>query len=94
MARKQSAADRQRRLDHGRCPIHGIGLSQQSPWREEPDEGKRQRLGKRYILVSDGRNDCPLVIKSYGRDGPHDMLPEWAHIMNGETEDELTPRVG
>jgi hypothetical protein len=77
MVHKQSAADRQERLDEGGCPIHGIGLSQISGWYEETDWTKRRTLGKHFTLVSDGREDCPLVAKAYAFEGPYELLPEW-----------------
>jgi len=92
MVRRQSAADRQKRLDEGRCPIHGIGLCQIDSWYEEADWPKRRTLGKHYTLVTDGRNDCPLVIKAYDSDGPWEVLPEWEHILDGESDDDLVPR--
>jgi hypothetical protein len=93
MARKQSAADRQKRLDEGACPIHGIGVSQVGTWYQELDWYKRLELGKEYTLCMDGRRDCPVLMKAYG--GPSDPMTlsrEWEHLLEGESEDELTPR--
>ena len=92
MGRRQSVADRQARMSEGRCPIHGIDMAQIDGWHEETDVLKRRTLGKLYTLVADGRQDCPLVAKMYDIGGPWELLPEWQHVLNGESDDDLTPR--
>ena len=78
--KQQSRADRERRLKHGACPIHGVGMV--------PDVVvATSDYGERYTLVECTRHDCGVQAKEYGDlDDPdglrYELLPEWQHLLN------------
>jgi hypothetical protein len=81
MGRNQSAADRADRLSHGRCPIHGIGMPQVSPW-EKKIGGMLD--GADVAVVECPRKDCGIQAYSCGPVGPCELLPKWHHLLRGE----------
>ena len=78
MSRKQSLADRLDRINHGRCPIHGLFMSQVNRWyypaNREP-----------YTIVGCPRRDCNARAKANSYDGPWEILPECAHLLDEST---------
>ena len=71
---KQSAFDRAKRLSNRCCPVHGLGMSQASTALADDD-------GREYVLVDCPRRDCSILVKAYSPDGPFELLPEWAHLI-------------
>lgn len=69
---KQSYLDRITRFNDGRCPVHGIGLSQIGL----TDEGASSRA-----IVGCGRRDCDITAYAQTIDGPWTLLPEHTHLL-------------
>lgn len=107
MTRKQSAQDRQERLDRGACPIHGHQMGARpcewSGWLVEQNPELRQQYGTQYEIVGCDHADCPVQGKFYQSRSERTgdslafyvntiLLPEWQHLLEGEQEGELTPR--
>lgn len=65
---KQSAADRIKRLESGRCPVHGIGMSQVDLW-----DGK--------AIVKCDRRDCDIKGVERHPDPKVTLLPNWQHLI-------------
>ena len=76
---KQSRADRLERINHGACPVHGAGTGQVDGWYYPA--GKRP-----FTTVGCCRKTCEIKLKSYSYDGPWEIMPEWAHLLE-ETEE-------
>lgn len=72
-ARKQTSADRTKRINKGCCPIHGIGMAQVGVTRD-----------RKYAIVECPRRDCSIKAKTISADGPHELLREWKYILSGE----------
>lgn len=72
---KQSYFDRITRLNDGRCPVHGIGLSQIG----RTGEGANLRS-----IVGCGRRDCDISAYAQSIDGPWTLLPEHTHLLREE----------
>lgn len=72
--RKQSTEDRLRRMNDGRCPIHGTAMGQVDGWYYPEGE-------KPYTIEGCGRRDCHVRVKAYSYDGPRELMPEWAHLL-------------
>jgi len=81
MARKQSAADRRRRLGQGCCPIHGIWMPQVGVW-EERTGGALD--GAQVTTVKCPRKDCHIKAYAVSWDGPWELSPEYQHLLSGE----------
>lgn len=87
MARaKQSRADRERRLNEGRCPVHGIWMPQFSSWylpcgHSEPGflTGDEDAA---YTIVSCPRADCGIMVKAFDVFGPWKLTKEWSWILD------------
>lgn len=88
--RRQSPLDRARRLQDGRCPIHGIGCSQVSGMcREDTGEEYDPYLdadyrGRLYMVLECNRNDCGVRIRHlYNADGTIDieLMPQWKYLL-------------
>lgn len=65
---KQSKADRERRLDDCRCPVHGGGMGQAS------------RAGTQFV-VECPRSDCDIRGTTATTGGPVVLLPEFQHLL-------------
>lgn len=74
MSRKQSVADREKRLSEGRCPVHGLPMPQADSWYTQED-------GKQYTLVECPRSDCQIRAKAFHWNGPWELLPEWHYLI-------------
>jgi hypothetical protein len=72
---KQSSSDRLKRLDRGCCPIHGIFMSQVDDWYVEND-------GRHYTIVGCSRKNCNVCAKAYNFDGPWEILPDFAYLLD------------
>lgn len=81
MARKQSAKDRIKRINEGRCPIHGLYMPQVGRW-EEQIGGPLD--GAQFTIVECPRNDCNIQAKAVGPQGPWELLSEWDYLLAGE----------
>jgi hypothetical protein len=66
--KKQSVRERRSRLAKGRCPTHGLGMSQVEGW-------YKLESGHQYIVVGCPRKDCRIRAKAYSIDGPWKLLP-------------------
>lgn len=75
--RSQSSADRSKRLSEGRCPVHGIWMSQTDGWYEQAD-------GKDYTIVGCPRRDCNITAKAFSFDGPWELFPDLEYLLEGE----------
>lgn len=65
---RQTLADRERRLNDSRCPIHGTGMVQ---------VGLRGAL----FLAACPRKDCGVQGTSEVAPGPVTLLPEFQHLL-------------
>ena len=71
--RKQSAADRQNRVNNGCCPIHGIGMTQIAHNASQPSAP---------FVVSCPR--CGISGKTDSSDSAVILDAEFIHLLNGE----------
>lgn len=91
---KQTVADRQRRLDEGCCPIHGLGMGQIDVWyyivESPPPLGVPmteaqilQAMKKRpaYTIVECPRKDCGITAKQLDYAGPAELMEEWKYLL-------------
>ena len=76
---KQSAYDRAKRLSDRRCPIHGIGMSQVGLPLDDDD-------GHDHSIASCPRRDCSILANGDNGDGRLELLPEWAHLIERQTQ--------
>ena len=76
--KKQSIGDRQKRLEECRCPIHGLALSQVSPYFQQ--SGGRFD-GTEVCLAACSRSDCSIRVVATGPGEPVELLPEWEHLL-------------
>lgn len=67
---KQSRIDRTRRLEAGRCPVHGIPMGQ-----IKFDEGQNS------MIVGCGRKDCVISAIAETSDGPWKLPPEHEYLL-------------
>lgn len=94
---KQTRAERERRLEQGRCPIHGRFMGQVESWYYVVEEGPPlgvpmleteilESMKKRavYTIVQCSWGGCSIKAKSAGPDGPCELLPEWEHVLDDE----------
>jgi hypothetical protein len=77
--RKQSITDRLERFSQGLCPIHGLSMSQIDSWYYP--KGK-----KAYTIVGCPRKDCDAKAKAFDFDGPWEILPECACLLDEELD--------
>jgi len=75
MSRKQSTSDRMRRLNQGRCPIHGTGMSQVDSWYYPADR-------EPYTIVGCPRHDCDARAMANSYDGPWEIMPECLYLLD------------
>lgn len=61
--RKQSPKDKQRRLNEGRCPTHGLPMPQADGWFYPKNDDP-------YTVVGCPRKDCNIRAKAYDRNEP------------------------
>lgn len=71
---RQSLEDRAARLKEGRCPIHGIPMTQ-TGW-------PRRENGAVYFLVGCGRRGCGIEAKEFTSQGPWELMPEFQYLIN------------
>lgn len=78
MTKKQSIQDRVKRINEGRCPIHGLYMPQVGYWEEQ----KGGALDGAVVTeVECPRKDCNIRAKAAGPDGPWELLPEWKYLL-------------
>lgn len=77
---KQTASDRIKRLNEGRCPIHGGWMGQIDGWHEPQG-------GEPYTIVGCSRRACKISVISYGFDGPWKLPPEFESLLNDSQPD-------
>jgi hypothetical protein len=65
--RGQSKEAQDERLAEGRCPIHGLWISQVEGW-YHPTEGRD------YTIVGCLRKDCTITDKAYSIEGPWKLI--------------------
>lgn len=89
LAKKQSSSERAKRLQEGRCPVHGLWMPQIDGWHYPED-------GKRYTLVGCPRSDCAIVARAFGFDGPWELLDEFIALLDSRLPDPpyRVPRTG
>jgi hypothetical protein len=81
VVRKQSAKDRIKRINEGRCPIHGVSMTQVSCW----DKQIGGALDSTDVCVVEcPRRDCHIQAVAASADGPWELLPEWDPLLAGE----------
>lgn len=91
---KQTRADRERRLDQGCCPVHGVGMPQVGQWYYVVESGPplgvvmsmdeildAMKLRSAYTIVECPRQDCDIQAKASSPQGPAELLPEWAYLL-------------
>ncbi len=66
---KQSVADQAKRLNGGRCPVHGLGMGQVDRYYETDD-------GQPFTIVGCPRRDCGIRAKAYGLNGPWELVDD------------------
>ncbi len=81
MARRQSAADRYRRLMEGCCPVHGIPMDQVDGWSERLGGALD---GAQVTIVACPRRDCGIRAYAASYDGPWELLPAYQELLAGE----------
>jgi hypothetical protein len=62
------------RLENGRCPVHGLWMSQIDSWYYPED-------GVPFTLVGCPRGDCAIYARAYGFDGPWELPDEFASLL-------------
>jgi hypothetical protein len=95
---KQTVADRQKRLDEGCCPIHGLGMGQVDVWyyivESPPPLGVPmteveilQSMEKRavYTIVGCPRKDCGITAKASSPEGPAELTEKWAYLLEADS---------
>lgn len=94
---KQTRADRERRLVHGGCPVHGIGMVLAGDFYYVVESGPplgvpmtqgeilaSMKMRIAYTIVECPRQDCGIRAKLLGveRDSPCELLPESAYLLD------------
>lgn len=92
---KQTRRDRERRLEEGCCPIHGLGMGQVDGWYYMDEEGqvhdatmmeaeslKSMNIREEYTIVGCPRRDCDIRATATGPASPCKLLPKWAYILD------------
>ncbi len=75
---KQSIPDRLKRLQEGRCPIHGRQLTQASEWFTD------EETGEMYTFVECAQ--CRAVLAyEHKAFGPATLVPECQHLIQPAT---------
>ncbi|HXM35617.1 MAG TPA: hypothetical protein VN920_10550 [Pyrinomonadaceae bacterium] len=72
MAAKQSVADRLKRLEEGRCPIHGLVMTQVG----NTDDGRH------LFIVACPRKDCSVQATEAKPFGEATLLPAFSHLID------------
>lgn len=72
------AARRKRFYQDGGCPIHGVAMGQSDGWYGDDPWGP-------YTIISCGRNGCPVEARAFSPEGPWDLPPEFAHLIENES---------
>jgi len=70
---EQRQADRLKRLNDGRCPVHGLWMSQVDSWYEDELGG--------FTLVGCPRKDCDVIAKARSVDGPWSLVDTKAYLL-------------
>ena len=76
---KQSKQDRLRRLNKGRCPVHGTWMPQVGDW--YPSDDNRE-----YTIVGCPRRDCEILAYAWDYDGPWRIHPDFAYVIDEAPE--------
>jgi hypothetical protein len=71
---KQSIPDRLKRLQEGRCPIHGRLMTQASEWFSDDETGEQ------YTFVECAQCRAVLAFERSAF-GPATLLPEYHHLV-------------
>jgi hypothetical protein len=74
---RQSQADRLKRLDDCRCPVHGCSMSQLTGYFSIGDDD----LLPAYTHVQCDRRDCEITAIAYHWNGPYILLDKWKHLI-------------
>lgn len=64
---RQSPVDREKRLNEGRCPTHGLWMGQIDVWYVNEH-------GTAFTIVGCPRGDCTIKAKAYSFDGPWELF--------------------
>ena len=76
---RQSKQDRLRRLNEGRCPVHGIWM---------PQVGNPETYqGIERVLVGCPRRDCAILAYAQDVDGPRQIHPDFEAVISEAPED-------
>ena len=78
--KKRVIADRRKRLREGRCPIHGLWMSQIDVWYYPKD-------GRPYTIVGCPREDCQILARAYSIDGPWELVGEFEALLDADLPD-------
>jgi len=77
---KQSKQDRLRRLNRGRCPVHGVLMTQVDDWFPDGD-------GDRYTIVGCPRKDCEILVLAWDEySGPYRMHEDFEYVIDEAPE--------
>lgn len=85
--RKKPQADRLIRLREGRCPVHGIPMSQVDRFYTEKDPVRARLFGNEFTFQMDRRKDCDIIVRAYGIAGPFELVAKWHELV---TDDEAS----
>lgn len=73
--RDQTTKTRIARIATGRCPVHGLGMSQIGSF---ADDG--------FTLIGCSRKGCGIIGRAASPDAPVHLLPQWQHLLMGDWE--------
>lgn len=82
MGKKQSVKDRKIRMNEGRCPVHGIFMSQIDSWYYPKGETP-------YTIVGCDRRNCLITAKAYDFHGPWKITDEFADLFDDKKVDPI-----
>lgn len=93
----QSRHDRLKRLNRGRCPIHGLGVVQASPWYCAAGKGwgAEHTTCDHWKISKCPRSDCDARVRVWDGDttdpmseGPYELVNDWDELPEGYPQDD------
>jgi hypothetical protein len=77
---RQSRDERLKRLNRGRCPVHGLWMPQVDGW-YYPDDGSK------LTIVRCPRRDCRITARAQSYSGPWKLNEEFADLLDDSALD-------